>query len=79
MQRMSGDTPSLRHLRAIMTLMMGALAMLRAAVALAMCLVMAIVAPEGGGVDFRLAYLMVSLAVLILVDVAALQAGRRQD
>ena len=57
---------------------LGALAMLGSVVALVMCFVVVITAPEGGGVDFRLLYFLVATAALVPLGVLALQASRRQ-
>lgn len=56
----------------------GALAMLGSVVALVMCFVVVITAPEGGGVDFRLLYFVIAIAVLLPLGVFALQASRRE-
>lgn len=62
-----------------MAVMLGAAALLGSVVALVMGFVVVIMAPEGGGVDFRLLYCVVALAALVPLGVTALQAARRQD
>ena len=57
---------------------MGAWATLGYVVALVMCFVVVITAPEGGGVDFRLLYFIVATAALVPLGVLALQASRCQ-
>lgn len=68
-----------RGLIVLVARVLGALAMLGSVVALVMCFVVVITAPEGGGVDFRLLYFVIAIAVLLPLGVFALQASRRQS
>lgn len=72
------DRPQ-RRAGAVVSRVLGLSALAGASVALVMCFVVPLTAPDGGGVDFSLFSYLLAVAVLVPVGVLALQRSQHSS